>query len=81
MSADDEHGAVPEFSWGDAEIPDDVTVQYGDGSGNEDYRTCSTCGGDCEPEAAGAEGLGARVAFVCPEHGLHAIVDPFDGRR
>ncbi len=32
---------VPESSWEDAEIPGDVPVRFGDGSGDEQYRTCS----------------------------------------
>lgn len=69
---------VPPFRWEDVEIPADVevTVRPDDG-----YKTCSACGGDCEPEPTGAAGLGVRVAFVCPEHGLHSIIDPFEGRR
>ena len=45
------------------------------------YRTCSVCGGDCVPEPNGAEGYGIRIAFVCPEHGMHSMVDPFAGKR
>lgn len=58
-----------------------MDVQLGDGSGNEQYRTCTVCGGDCEPEIieAGA-GKGFRSAFVCPEHGLHSLTDPFDNK-
>ena len=74
------------------ELPDDLEIRFGDGSGNERYRTCAAlvtlpdggqgvCGRDCEPEHAGADGMGARIAFVCPEHGLHAVVDPFEGMR
>jgi hypothetical protein len=25
--------------------------------------------------------MGARIAFVCPEHGLHSVVDPFEHLR
>lgn len=33
----------------------------------DDYRTCSKCGGDCEPyPSLGADGIGARIAFVYP---------------
>ncbi|WP_125098686.1 hypothetical protein [Leucobacter chromiireducens] len=45
------------------------------------------CGRDCEPEpfstGIGEDGPsgGIRIAFVCPEHGLHSVVDPFEGRR
>ncbi len=49
---------------------------------NDSYRTCSQCGGDCEPDpTAGGDGIGARIAFVCPRHGLNAIVDPFEDLR
>jgi hypothetical protein len=45
--------------------------------GDESYRTCSECGGDCEPEPVPtAEGM--RIAFTCTEHGVHSVVDPFD---
>ena len=41
--------------------------------------TCSECGCDCEPEIFdGGEGVGIRVAFSCPEHGLHGVTDPFE---
>jgi len=47
-----------------------------------DYRTCSDCGGDCEPDpSVGADGLGVRIAFVCPEHGVQSLVDPFEDLR
>lgn len=44
---------------------------------DESYRTCSECGGDCEPEPSGADGHGVRIMWVCPQHGVHSIVDPF----
>lgn len=47
----------------------------------ESYRTCSECGGDCEPVPSAVDGLGVRVAFVCPAHGVHGVLDPFDDRR
>lgn len=32
---------------------------------NDDYRTCSVCGGDCEPDPSfGSDQHGARIAFV-----------------
>lgn len=37
--------------------------------------------GDCVPELTARDGLGVRIVFVCPEHGLHSIVDPFEGKR
>lgn len=48
---------------------------------DEGYRTCATCGGDCEPETVSEDGLGVRVVFSCPEHGVRAIVDPFSDPR
>ncbi|UOR02391.1 hypothetical protein MUN77_03485 [Leucobacter allii] len=68
----------PEFSWSDAVVPEDVEIRVRDDDG---YRTCSVCGGDCVPEAAGADLIGARIAFVCPEHGLHRLIDPFEHLR
>lgn len=55
-----------------------MKIQIGDGSGNEQYRTCAECGADCEPGIFdGGEGVGIRVVFSCVEHGLHSITDPF----
>lgn len=49
---------------------------------NDGYSTCSTCGGDCEPDTSlSADGTGVRIAFVCPEHGVQGIVDPFSDLR
>lgn len=49
---------------------------------NQGCRTCSECGGDCYPEpSAGADGLGVRIAFICPEHGVHSVVDLFEEER
>lgn len=49
---------------------------------DESYRTCSECGRDCEPDASvGSDGLGARIAFACPDHGVQSIVDPFEHMR
>lgn len=45
------------------------------------YRTCTECGGDCYPDPTPAGGLGMRIAFVCPEHGVQTIVDPFEDNR
>lgn len=45
------------------------------------HRTCSACGGDCEPEPTVVEGFGVRVAFICPEHGAQSMVDPFSDLR
>lgn len=49
---------------------------------DQSYRTCSECGGDCYPDlSAGVDGTGVRIAFVCPEHGVHSVVDPFEEER
>ena len=48
---------------------------------DEGYRTCSVCGGDCEPEPTGTDGLGIRILWVCPDHGVHSVVDPFEKHR
>lgn len=46
---------------------------------NQLYRTCSECGRDCPPEPLQHE-QGFRIVFMCPEHGVHTVVDPFEGR-
>ena len=46
----------------------------------EQYRTCPECGADCEPELFDTD-AGVRIAFVCADHGVHSVVDPFDGSR
>lgn len=48
---------------------------------DEGYRTCGVCGGDCEPEPLGEDGLGVRIVFNCPQHGVETVVDPFSGLR
>ena len=48
---------------------------------DDGYRTCGACGGDRLPEPGGAGGLGVRILFVCPEHGVQSIVDPFEDKR
>lgn len=48
---------------------------------DESYRTCSECGGDCEPEPSGADSHGVRIMWVCPQHGVHSVVDPFERLR
>lgn len=49
---------------------------------SDDYRTCSVCGGDCQPDPSfGSDEHGARIAFVCPEPRIQALVDPFEGAR
>jgi hypothetical protein len=45
------------------------------------YRTCPQCGRDCEPVPFAVEGKGARVSMICPLHGVHAVIDPFEGSR
>lgn len=46
----------------------------------DSHRTCSECGADCFPEPFEA-GNGFRIAFVCPVHGVHGVVDPFADDR
>jgi hypothetical protein len=48
---------------------------------DDHYRTCSECGGDCEPEPMMDERLGARIAFTCSKHGVQSLVDPFEDQR
>ncbi len=64
----------------EVEIPDHIKINVWDeGTG---YRTCADCGQDCPPEPFDAgEDQGLRMAFSCPEHGVHAVVDPFEGSR
>lgn len=57
-----------------------MTIRIGDGSGDEQYRTCPECGRDCAPDAFETDD-GYRIAFLCPDHGVHSVVDPFDGER
>lgn len=45
---------------------------------DESYRTCTICGRDCEPDPMVVDGVGMRIGFVCPIHGLHTVVAPFD---
>lgn len=59
--------------------PDGLVIRVG---ANDDHRICAECGRDCEPDfAEEAEGLGARNAFICPEHGIHSVIDPFEHLR
>ena len=49
---------------------------------DDSYRTCTVCGGDCEPDTSlSADGTGVRIAFICPEHGAQSVVDPFSDLR
>lgn len=49
--------------------------------GDESYRTCSECGGDCEPDPTISEYAGSRITFVNREHGAQSVVDPFQNVR
>ncbi|MGI6798820.1 hypothetical protein [Gordonia sihwensis] len=50
--------------------------------GDESYRTCAGCGRDYEPDpSAGSDGVGARITFVCPDRGVHSVIDPFEDMR
>lgn len=51
-----------------------------DAAGDEGYRTCPECGRDCEPVPMAAD-EGMRISFICPLHGVHTVVDPFEGMR
>lgn len=42
------------------------------------YRTCPECGAGCGPEPFDTD-QGVRISFSCPEHGVHTVVDPFEG--
>lgn len=47
-------------------------IRIGDGSGNEDYRTCSACGCDYEPEIIDrGEDVSMSMAFSRSDHGRH----------
>lgn len=61
------------------EGPDGLDVRV---PSNDDYRTCTLCGGDCEPDTTlSSDGTGVRIVWVCPEHGPQGIVDPFNELR
>lgn len=63
-------------------MSDPPVIRIGDGSGNESYRACPECGRDCEPEPIDAgPGKGMRIAFECPDHGVHSLIDPFADDR
>jgi hypothetical protein len=47
--------------------------------GDEQHRTCPQCGADCHPEPFQTDD-GFRIAFVCAEHGVHSVLDPFEGK-
>lgn len=62
------------------ELPDDLEIRVWDPDSG--YRTCPVCGGDCEPELGGInDEYGVRIMFVCPEHGVHSVIDPFEDKR
>lgn len=63
----------------DAEIPGDLEIKVWDPDSG--YRTCPECDGDCTPEPSGSDGHGIRIMFVCPRHGAHSVVDPFEDMR
>ena len=49
---------------------------------SDDYRTCTECGKDCDIDPNfGSDESGARIAFVCPEHGIQSVIDPFEHLR
>lgn len=48
--------------------------------GNEQHRSCPQCGADCPPESFETDD-GLRIAFVCAEHGVHSVLDPFEDNR
>ena len=43
-----------------------------------EYRTYTQCGADCSLEPFEMD-EGMRISFVCPEHGVHTVIDPFVG--
>lgn len=46
------------------------------------YRTCTVCGTDCQPDQGfSSDEIGVRIGFVCPEHGINSIVNPFEGEK
>ncbi|GAB3616545.1 hypothetical protein GCM10027416_11020 [Okibacterium endophyticum] len=67
------------FEYESLDGPDGLEVRV---PTDDAYRTCSVCGGDCEPDPSlSADGTGVSIAFVCPEHGAQSIVDPFSDLR
>ena len=50
------------------------------GCEDEAYRTCVDCGGDCEPEPMLTD-EGMRIAFGCPTHAVHTVLDLFEDLR
>lgn len=60
---------------------EDLDGPAGGASPSAGYRTCEKCGTDCSPDPIGAHGLGIRIAFVCPEHGVQSVIDPFEDQQ
>lgn len=49
---------------------------------SDDYRTCSVCGDNCEPNPDfSSDDAGVRIAFICPHHGIQSLMDPFESMR
>lgn len=59
-------------------IPEEILTMFE--PPDEHYRTCAECGADCQPEPFETDS-GIKIAFSCPEHGVHTVVDPFEGSR
>lgn len=50
--------------------------------GDQSYRTCQEFDSDCIPGpfiAGKSEGI--RAAFICPNCGVHSVIDPFEHLR
>ena len=71
--------ALPNGDDESIEIPEDLEIDFWDPT--EGYRTCPECGRDCEPVPFDVSGQGIRVSMICPLHGVHTVVDPFEGNR
>lgn len=80
----------PRCSEGDGAILERMEYEHVDGPDgldirvptSDDHRTCAVCRSDCEPDPSlSVDGAGVRVAFVCPQHGVQSVVDPFEGMR
>lgn len=52
-----------------------------DGAGDDQYRTCPECRRDCEPVPFTTDDGHVRVSFICPVHGVHTVIDPFEDVR
>jgi len=44
----------------------------------DDCNTCSQCGAHCVLDPFIIEGKPPQVAFICAEHGVNAVLDPFE---